>query len=109
LICFRSRSEKANEYHDRGPEFESPVAAVTCAREVQLALAKRAATEPEERRIRLRIGINFGDVVVRPDGDLYGDGVNVAARLEPLAAPGGIVIAAKVDVAPNFYPCVIGV
>jgi adenylate cyclase len=77
-------------------EFASPVAAVTCAREVQQALAERAAAEPEARRVRLRIGINFGDVVVRPDGDLYGDGVNVAARLEPLAAPGGIVVAAKV-------------
>jgi adenylate cyclase len=77
-------------------EFASPVAAVTCALEVQQALAERAAAEPEARRIRLRIGINLGDVVARPDGDLYGDGVNVAARLEPLAAPGGIVASAKV-------------
>jgi len=77
-------------------EFASPVAAVTCAHEVQQALAERAAAEPEARRIRLRIGINLGDVVARPDGDLYGDGVNVAARLEPLAAPGGIVASAKV-------------
>jgi adenylate cyclase len=77
-------------------EFASPVAAVTCAREVQQALAERAAAEPENRRVALRIGINLGDVVVRPDGDLYGDGVNVAARLEPLAAPGGIAVSAKV-------------
>jgi TolB-like protein len=77
-------------------EFASPVAAVTCAHEVQKTLSERWIAEPEERRVRLRIGINLGDVVARPDGDLYGDGVNVAARLEPLAAPGGIVISAKV-------------
>lgn len=77
-------------------EFSSPVAAVTCAEEVQKTLSERSAAETEDRRIRLRIGINLGDVVARPDGDLYGDGVNVAARLEPLAAPGGIVISAKV-------------
>lgn len=77
-------------------EFASPVAAVTCAHEVQKTLSDRATAEPEERRVRLRIGINLGDVVARPDGDLYGDGVNVAARLEPLASPGGIVISAKV-------------
>jgi adenylate cyclase len=77
-------------------EFASAVAAVTCAYEVQKALSKRADAEPEARRIRLRIGINLGDVVSLPDGDLYGDGVNVAARLEPLAAPGGIAISAKV-------------
>jgi adenylate cyclase len=77
-------------------EFASPVAAVTCAHEVQTTLSERSAAEPEDRRVRLRIGINLGDVVARPDGDLYGDGVNVAARLEPLAAPGGIVVSAKV-------------
>jgi adenylate cyclase len=77
-------------------EFASAVAAVTCAHEVQKALSARAATEPETRRVRLRIGINLGDVVSLPDGDLYGDGVNVAARLEPLAAPGGIAVSAKV-------------
>src|SRR4051794_6774479 len=77
-------------------EFASPVAAVTCAHEVQTALLERSVVEPEGRRVRLRIGINLGDVVVRPDGDLYGDGVNVAARLEPLASPGGIAISGKV-------------
>ena len=77
-------------------EFASPVAAVTCAHEVQKTLSERSAAEPEDRQVRLRIGINLGDVVARPDGDLYGDGVNVAARLEPLAAPGGIVVSAKV-------------
>jgi adenylate cyclase len=77
-------------------EFASAVAAVSCASEVQEALSKQADAEPEARRVRLRIGINLGDVVSLPDGDLYGDGVNVAARLEPLAAPGGIAISAKV-------------
>ena len=47
---------------------------------------------PEAERIRFRIGINLGDVVVEADGDLYGDGVNVAARLEQLAEPGGVVV-----------------
>jgi adenylate cyclase len=77
-------------------EFASAVSAVTCAYEVQKTLSERAASEPEAKRIRLRIGINLGDVVSLPDGDLYGDGVNVAARLEPLAAPGGIAVSAKV-------------
>jgi adenylate cyclase len=77
-------------------EFASAVAAVTCAYDVQKALSEQADAEPEARRVRLRIGINLGDVVSLPDGDLYGDGVNVAARLEPLAAPGGIAISAKV-------------
>jgi adenylate cyclase len=77
-------------------EFASAVAAVTCAQEVQRVLSERAGAEPEARRVRLRIGINLGDVVSLPDGDLYGDGVNIAARLEPLAAPGGIAVSAKV-------------
>src|SRR5689334_4620320 len=77
-------------------EFASAVAGVTCAYEVQKTLSERAAAEPESRRVLLRIGINLGDVVSLPDGDLYGDGVNVAARLEPLAAPGGIAVSAKV-------------
>ena len=63
-------------------EFASPVDAVTCATAVQSALAERAANEPEDRRVLLRIGVNLGDVVVQDDGDLYGDGVNIAARLE---------------------------
>jgi adenylate cyclase len=73
-------------------EFASPVAAVICADEVQRELAERARSVEPERRIILRIGINLGDVVGTPDGDLYGDGVNVAARLEALAEPGGIAI-----------------
>ena len=77
-------------------EFASPVAAVTCATAVQSALAERAASEPEDRRVLLRIGVNLGDVVAQTDGDLYGDGVNIAARLESIANPGGIAISAKV-------------
>jgi adenylate cyclase len=77
-------------------EFASPVAAVTCATAVQGTLAARAASEPEDRRVLLRIGVNLGDVVAQTDGDLYGDGVNIAARLESIASPGGIAISGKV-------------
>ena len=77
-------------------EFASAVAAVTCAHEVQRTLSERSADKPEDKQVRLRIGINLGDVVAGPDGDLYGDGINIAARLEPMASPGGIVISAKV-------------
>jgi adenylate cyclase len=77
-------------------EFASPVAAVACAVEVQKTLGERAVAEPVERRIFLRIGINSGDVVAAGDGDLFGDGVNIAARLERLADPGGIAISGKV-------------
>src|SRR6476620_7803357 len=72
-------------------EFASSVEAVRCATEFQLELGKRNADLPETGRMRFRIGINLGDVVV--DGDnLMGDGVNIAARLEALSAPGGICI-----------------
>ncbi len=77
-------------------EFASPVSAVQTAMEVQTVLDRRAAEHPQERRIVLRIGINLGDVVVKPDGDLYGDGVNVAARIEGLSPPGGVSMSAKV-------------
>jgi class 3 adenylate cyclase/TolB-like protein/Tfp pilus assembly protein PilF len=72
-------------------EFGSVVDAVACAIATQRGMAEREAEIPEDQRIRLRIGINLGDVV-SDEGDLYGDGVNVAARLEQLAKPGGIVI-----------------
>ena len=72
-------------------EFAGPVEAVRCATEIQLELEKRNADLPEPRRMRLRIGVNLGDVLV--DGEnLMGDGVNVAARLESLARPGGVCI-----------------
>ena len=76
-------------------EFASPVEAVRCATEIQLELEKRNAGLPEPRRMRFRIGINLGDVLVE-GANLMGDGVNVAARLESLAEPGGIAIAATV-------------
>jgi adenylate cyclase len=72
-------------------EFASVVDAVRCAVEVQRELAERNADVPPNRRIELRIGINLGDII--KDGrDIYGDGVNVAARLEALAEPGGICV-----------------
>ena len=76
-------------------EFGSVVDAVTFAVDVQKAMAERNAKVPEDRRIIYRIGINIGDVIVEGD-DIYGDGVNVAARLEALADPGGICVARNV-------------
>ncbi len=72
-------------------EFASPVEAVRCATEIQLELEKRNADLPEPRRMRFRIGVNLGDVLVEGE-NLMGDGVNVAARLESLARPGGVCI-----------------
>jgi adenylate cyclase len=73
-------------------EFGSVVDAVRCAVLIQRGMAEREADGSETERIRLRIGINLGDVIHEADGDLYGDGVNVAARLEQLADPGGVLI-----------------
>jgi adenylate cyclase len=72
-------------------EFPSVVDAVRCAVEVQRGMIDREPEVPEERRIRFRIGVNLGDVIVEPE-DIFGDGVNIAARLEALAEPGGICI-----------------
>jgi adenylate cyclase len=72
-------------------EFPSVVDAVRCAAELQRAMIDREVGMPEDRRIRFRIGINLGDVIVEGD-DIFGDGVNVAARLEALAEPGGVCI-----------------
>ena len=69
-------------------EFRSVVDAVRCAIEVQNAMVERNAGVPPERRIEFRIGIHLGDVVEESDGDLMGDGVNIAARLEGIAEPG---------------------
>ena len=73
-------------------EFRSVVDAVRCAIEVQNGLVERNAGVPPERRIEFRIGIHLGDVVEESDGDLMGDGVNIAARLEGIAGPGGICL-----------------
>src|SRR5713101_4084152 len=72
-------------------EFPSVVDAVRCAVELQREMALRNAEVPVERRIEFRIGINLGDVII-DEQDIYGDGVNVAARLEALAEPGGICV-----------------
>ena len=72
-------------------EFSSVVDVVRCAAELQRAMLDREAGTPEDRRIRFRIGINLGDVIVE-DHDIFGDGVNVAARLEALSDPGGLCI-----------------
>ncbi len=76
-------------------EFASVVDAVRCAVEVQRGMAERNADAPAERRIAFRIGINLGDII-SDDNDIYGDGVNVAARLEALAEPGGICVSGTV-------------
>src|SRR6516164_8478092 len=73
-------------------EFRSVVDAVRCAIEVQNGLIERNVGVPEDRRIQFRIGIHLGDVVEESDGDLMGDGVNIAARLEGIAKPGAICI-----------------
>ena len=72
-------------------EFPSVVEAVQCAVNIQRAMVNREAEVAEDRRIRYRIGINLGDIVVEGD-DIYGDGVNIAARLEGLSEPGGICV-----------------
>ena len=72
-------------------EFASAVDAARCAMEIQRAMAERNASIPEDRRIEFRIGINVGDIII-DEGDIYGDGVNIAARVETLASPGAICI-----------------
>jgi adenylate cyclase len=73
-------------------EFRSVVDAVRCAIEIQNAMVERNAGVPEDRRIEFRFGIHLGDVVEESDGDLMGDGVNIAARLESIAAPRAICL-----------------
>jgi adenylate cyclase len=76
-------------------EFPSVVNAVRCAVEVQIAMADRAVGIDEDRRISFRIGINLGDIIVDGD-DIFGDGVNIAARLQEIAVPGGICVSGRV-------------
>ena len=77
-------------------EFASVVAAVRCAVEIQRAMSERNADVPQENRIEFRMGINVGDIII--DGtDMWGDGVNVAARLEALSEPGGICVSGRVQ------------
>ena len=72
-------------------EFGSAVDAVRCAMEIQRAMAERNSAIPDDRRIEFRIGINVGDIII-DENDIYGDGVNIAARIETLASPGAICI-----------------
>jgi TolB-like protein/Tfp pilus assembly protein PilF len=76
-------------------EFPSVVNAVACAAAIQKTMVARNADLPEDRTIQLRIGVNLGDVIVE-GGDVFGDGVNIATRLEAMAEPGGICVSAKV-------------
>jgi adenylate cyclase len=76
-------------------EFQSVVNAVECAAEIQRGMISRNNRVAPERRVQLRIGVNLGDVIVE-DGDIFGDGVNVAARLEGFAEPNGIAVSASV-------------
>jgi adenylate cyclase len=75
-------------------EFASVVDAVRCAVEVQHEMIARNTGVPAERRLEFRMGINVGDIIIE-DGDIFGDGVNIAARLEALAEPGGICLSAS--------------
>jgi TolB-like protein/class 3 adenylate cyclase len=72
-------------------EFPSVIEAVACALSVQRGMVERNAGTPEEKRITFRVGVNLGDIIVE-DGDIHGDGVNIAARLEGIAEPGGICV-----------------
>src|SRR5258708_15220656 len=71
-------------------EFASPIAALRCA------LAIQSAQPDDPNALRLRMGLNLGDVIIEQGGDVYGEGVNIAARLESLADPGGILISGKI-------------
>jgi len=77
-------------------EFASVVDALRCAVEIQRAMAERNANVPQAQQIEFRIGLNVGDIIIDA-GDIFGDGVNIAARLEPLAEPGGICVSARVQ------------
>ena len=77
-------------------EFASVIDALRCATELQTAMGEKNATAPPDNRIEFRIGIHQGDIVVEDD-DIFGDGVNIAARLESLAEPGGICVSARVQ------------
>ena len=76
--------------------FEAATGAVRAAFEIQGVLAERNEALPEARRMRFRIGVNLGEVIERPDGTVYGDGVNIAARLESIGEPGGVTVSGTV-------------
>jgi adenylate cyclase len=72
-------------------EFASAVDAVRCAVEIQKGMIERNASVPQEKRIEIRYGVHIGDIIIE-EGDIFGDGVNIAARLEGIAQPGGICL-----------------
>jgi len=76
--------------------FETATGAVAAALAIQQALDAASSELPEERRMRFRIGVHLGEIIEKPDGTVYGDGVNVAARLEGLTQPGGITVSDSV-------------
>jgi adenylate cyclase len=76
--------------------FDTAAGAVTAALAIQRALESSALDASEDRQMRFRVGVHLGDVIESPDGDVYGDGVNIAARLQALAAPGGVVVSESV-------------
>jgi len=99
LLCPFFAKHKGKEIKTIGDaflvEFSSAVEAVRCAIEIQKKLQKQNALAALDRRIEIRIGIHIGDIVYR-EGDIYGDGVNIASRITPLAEPGGICITNQV-------------
>jgi adenylate cyclase len=96
VIALKSKEHRGRIVNTAGDsaivEFASAVDAARCGIEIQRLIAERNAAIPEDRRIEFRIGINVGDVIVDDQGDIFGDGVNIAARLEGIAQPGGICI-----------------
>jgi adenylate cyclase len=101
LIDLKSKEHRGRIVNTPGDsalvEFTSAVDAARCALEIQKEMAARNAVIPEERRIEFRIGINVGDVIVDDQGDIYGDGVNIAARVESLARPGALCLSEEAD------------
>ena len=79
--------------------FETAIGAVSAALAVQHDLGASSSPVAEDRRMRFRIGVHLGDVIEKGDGTIYGDGVNIAARLEGLADPGGIMVSESIHVA----------
>ena len=96
LIDPAIQTNRGRIFHTAGDsiliEFASVVDAVRCSLEVQRGMAGRNGGFILEKQIQLRVGIHLGDVMMQPDGDLLGDGVNIAARLEGIAEPGGICL-----------------
>ncbi len=77
--------------------FDTAAGAVRAARDIQAELARRTETLPADRRLQFRVGVHLGDVIEKPDGSVYGDGVNVASRLQALAQPGSIVVSQAIQ------------